>query len=316
MFLNPLVAISLISSFTIFFVLIGLYKWLTWTREIDERFEVSMQSSNMDGWGGPTTGRREDLQQRLSKTQYFSGLRHQLLQAGLHVTVYEYLVIRLAIVLLSLTAGWLIAHNPLGGLLLAIAGWVVPELYVRNRRNNRRKMFDTQLVDVLNLMVSSLQAGYGLQQALSIIVKEMPDPSASEFGRVIKESQLGYSLDDALNHLVDRVQSDDLALIVTAIRIQNEVGGSLAEVMQSISQTILERIRINGEIQTLTAEQRMSGTVLTALPFILGTVFMLINPEYMMGMFQPGWPLLIPITATLMTVVGYLIMRQMLKLDF
>ncbi|NOZ71133.1 MAG: hypothetical protein GXP38_04350 [Chloroflexi bacterium] len=316
MHFNPIFIISFLSALTILFILVGVYKWLTWTRQIDERFEMSVQSSNYGGWGGPGLSRSKEMEQRLIKTPYFNDLRLQLAQGGTHLTVYEYLAIRFGLTIACLVAGWLIAHNPIGGILLAIAGWIGPGMYLRHRREGRRKLFEAQLPDVLNLLVSSLQAGYGLQQALNIIVKEMPEPSAGEFSRVLKEMQLGYSLDDALDHLVERVHSDDLALIVTAIHIQNEVGGSLAEVIQNISETILERIRINGEIQTLTAEQRMSGTVLTALPFLLGTVFMLINPEYMMGMFQPGWPLLIPIVATIMTITGYFIMRQMLKLDY
>lgn len=316
MHLNPLFVISFLVTLTVFFVLAGLYKWLTWTREIDERFEISIQASNFGGWGGPRSSRTKEMKQRLNKSFYFTNLRQQLSQAGLHLTVYEYMALRFGLVVVLILAGWLLAHNPIGGILLAIAAWVAPGMYLRNKRESRRKLFETQLPDVLNLLVSSLQAGYGLQQALNIIVKEMPEPAAGEFSRVLKEVQLGYSLDDALDHLVERVHSDDLALIVTAIHIQNEVGGSLAEVIQNISKTILERIRINGEIQTLTAEQRMSGTILTALPFLLGTVFMLINPDYMMGMFQPGWPLLIPIIATIMTIIGYLMMRQMLKLDF
>jgi len=313
--LNPLFVISVLVSLTVFFMLVGIYKWLTWTREIDERFELSVQTRFLDDWGGSSTS-LEDLHRQLVQSSLFNNMRQDLQRADLKLTVYEYLAIRMGIIVLLLVVGLLVSSNLVGGVLLALVGWIGPSIWVRNRRENRRKLFDTQLTDVLNLLVSSLHAGYGLQQALSIIVKEMPDPAAAEFGRVLRESQLGYSLGDALDHLVERIQSDDLALIVTAIHIQSEVGGSLAEVIQSISETILERIRINGEIRTLTAEQRMSGTILTALPFILGTVFMLINPEYMMGMFQPGWPLLIPIIATLMTITGYLIMRQMLKLDF
>ncbi len=313
--ISPLFYISILVSGTVFFILAGLYKWLSWTRQVDERFEASLQTRYLDEWGGKAN-RRADLEKRFSTTSLFNNLRQDLLRAGLRLTVYEFLAIRLGVTIMGMAGGWAIAQTPLAGVLLAILGWILPGLWLRNQLGKRRKAFDTQLTDVLNLLVSSLQAGYGLQQALSIIVKEMPDPAAEEFSRVLKEAQLGYSLNDALDHLVTRMQSDDLALIVTAIHIQSEVGGSLAEVIQSISETILERIRINGEIQTLTAEQRMSGTILTALPFLLGTLFMLLNPDYMMEMFQPGWPLIIPIAATMMTIIGYLMMRSMLKLDF
>ena len=144
----------------------------------------------------------------------------------------------------------------------------------------------------------------------------MPDPSAKEFGRVMREIVLGYSLDDALQHLIERNRSDDLELLVTAIQIQNDVGGSLADTLQTISATIRDRIIINGEIRTLTAQQRFSGTILAGLPFLLATALMLLNPDYMMELFQPGWPILIPIAVVIMVACGYIIMQRMLTIDF
>jgi tight adherence protein B len=138
---------------------------------------------------------------------------------------------------------------------------------------------------------------------------------ASEFGRVLKETALGYSLSDALDHLVERVQNDDLELVVTAVHIQSEVGGSLADVLDTISRTIRERIQLKGQIQAMTSQQRITGTVLSALPFLLGTVLFLMSPDYMSGILQPGWPLLIPVGATIMVIFGNIVMGQVTKID-
>ncbi len=133
---------------------------------------------------------------------------------------------------------------------------------------------------------------------------------------MLRETALGFSIGDALDHLVERVQNDDLALIVTAIHIQNEVGGSLAEVLETISQTIRERIQLKGEVNALTAQARITGSILTALPFLVGTALMLLNPEYMMGIFQPGWPLIIPTAAVIMVIFGNILMRKLTQIEY
>ncbi len=205
--------------------------------------------------------------------------------------------------------------NQWAGLLLAIGGWLLPGLMLQRRRAKRAKMFGDQLPDLLSLLVGSLRAGYGLMHACRLIQQEMPDPMATEFGQVIKETMLGYSVDDALDHLVERVDNEDLELVVAAIHIQNEVGGSLAEVLATISDTIRERIKFKGDIQAMTGQQRMTGWLLTALPFVIATAMMLLNPDYMMGLFQPGLILAIPIGAVVLVVIGNLAMRWMMKIE-
>ncbi|OUC05147.1 hypothetical protein RY27_29020, partial [Litorilinea aerophila] len=149
----------------------------------------------------------------------------------------------------------------------------------------------------------------------SVIEDEMPEPMSTEFGRVIRETVLGYSLGEALDHLVERIDNDDLALIVTTIHIQNEVGGNLADVLETISKTIRDRIQLKGEIRAMTAQQRATGSILSGLPFAVGVLLMLINPEYMLGIFQPGWPLLIPAGAVVMIILGNIIMRMVTRID-
>jgi tight adherence protein B len=167
----------------------------------------------------------------------------------------------------------------------------------------------------LSMLTGSLRAGYGLLYAISVIEKEMPEPMASEFGRVLKETALGYSLSDALDHLVERVQNDDLELVVTAVHIQSEVGGSLADVLETISRTIRERIQLKGQIRAMTSQQRITGSMLSGLPVVVGAALFLMNPEYMSGILQPGWPLLIPIGATIMVIFGNIVMGQVTKID-
>jgi tight adherence protein B len=231
------------------------------------------------------------------------------------MSVGEFVMIRLAIVVWAFVIGWFISRQPVAGLLLAGFGWILPGFWLQSKQNKRAKAFGDQLPDMLTMLTGSLRAGYGLLYAISVIEKEMPEPMATEFGRVLKETALGYTLGDALDHLVTRVQNDDLELIVTAVHIQSEVGGSLADVLETISRTIRERIQLKGQIRALTSQQKMTGTVLSALPFVMGTLLFLLSPDYMSGILQPGWPMLLPIAATIMVILGNVVMRQVTRIE-
>jgi tight adherence protein B len=255
------------------------------------------------------------MTKQLSRMSYGEKLERQLLAADSKLSVGEFMVIRIAVVLWAFLIGWLISRQPVAGMLLGVIGWLAPGMWLKSKQSKRAKAFATQLPDMLTMLTGSLRAGYGLLYAITIIEKEMPEPIASEFGKVLKETALGYTLNDALDHLVERLQNDDLQLIVTAIHIQNEVGGSLAEVLDTISRTIRERVQLKGQIQAMTSQQRITGTVLTALPLGLGTILFLMNPDYMMGMLQPGWPLIMPVTALIMIVFGNIVMSKVVQID-
>jgi tight adherence protein B len=155
------------------------------------------------------------------------------------------------------------------------------------RKGQRLKAFDDQLGDTLNLMVNALRAGYSVLQAMEAVSKELPPPISVEFRRVVQEIQLGLPMDVALDHLLARISSEDLDLVITAITIQREVGGNLAEILDVISHTIRERVRIKGEIEVLTAQGMATGWAITGMPFALGGMLFLINRPYISQFFLP-----------------------------
>ena len=291
----------------------ALSRWVRWVNTVQERLAVPAPVVEV------TPQRARPLSDRINRYLQGSSLaarmERQLTAANTNLTVGEYWLIQIGCAGLGLGIGWIVSGQIIGGLLLAVGGWLLPGLILARRRAKRAKMFGDQLPDLLSLLVGSLRAGYGLMHACRLIQQEMPDPMATEFGQVIKETMLGYSVDDALDHLVERVDNDDLELVVAAIHIQNEVGGSLAEVLATISETIRERIKFKGDILAMTGQQRMTGWLLTALPFVIATGLMLLNPEYMMGLFQPGLTLAIPIGALVLVVIGNLTMRWMMKIE-
>src|SRR5262245_43305630 len=159
-----------------------------------------------------------------------------------------------------------------------VVGLLAPRYYLRYRQGRRVRRFGEQLPDTITLLANSLRAGSSFLQGLELVTREGRPPISEEFERVVREMSLGVALQPALNNLVRRVNSEDLELMVTAINIQSQVGGNLATVLDSIAFTIRERIRIIGEINTLTAMQRYSGYVITLLPVGLGIILMLISP--------------------------------------
>jgi tight adherence protein B len=207
-------------------------------------------------------------------------------------------------------------------MLFAIPGFIlgvfIPGIYVGSAKKSRLRKFDDQLGDMLNLTVNGLRAGYSTLQAMEAVSRELPAPMCDEFRRVVQEMQLGLTMEDALDHMLRRINSDDLDLVVTAINVQREVGGNLAEILDVISYTIRERVRIKGEINSLTAQGRATAWVISGLPIALMGILFVVNRPYMMEFFNPdtracGIPLLV--LGGLMISSGFYIVQQMVKID-
>jgi tight adherence protein B len=211
----------------------------------------------------------------------------------------------------------MLANIP-GILIGAIAGFFAPILYLKRQQGKRLIKFDNQLADMLSLMVNGLRAGYSIMQALEAVSKELPPPISDEFRRVVQEMQIGIPMDVALENLVRRIPSKDLDLLVTAINVQREVGGNLAEILDTISHTIRERVRVRGEIRILTSQVLTSGRFLAIMPIAVIIIMYFINRAYMMRFFNPatrmfGIPALI--IGASMILIGYFLMIRIAKIE-
>jgi tight adherence protein B len=238
----------------------------------------------------------------------------QLARADLKLTVGEFIVLSVTVAL-GLALLFYMMHRyffiPVGLLL----GFFAPRWYVSYRQGQRLKAFNDQLADALNLIVNSLRAGYSTLQAMEVISREMPAPISQEFGRVVLELQLGVAFDTAMFNLLRRVPSEDMDLVVTAMSVQREVGGNLAEVLDAITFTIRERIRIKGEIKVLTAQGKYSGYIITALPFALGGFIYFSNPDFIAPLFNDpcGWMMLG--VAAVMIMLGYFVINKIVSIE-
>jgi tight adherence protein B len=254
------------------------------------------------------------LNKAVEGRSFAQNLATQLAQANLKWTVGEFLVMTL-LVSISLGLVFYLMQRyvliPIG----VIGGFFAPRIYTGMRKSKRLKEFNDQLGDSLNLMVNSLRAGYSTMQALEVISSEMPAPISEEFGRVVMEMQLGVTFDVAMANLLRRMPSPDMDLIITAMSVQREVGGNLAEVLDAISFTIRERVRIKGEIQTLTAQGRITGIIITFLPFALGGVIYMVNPGFMGALFENtcGWVMIG--VALFLIVIGYFTVNKIVSIE-
>ena len=212
-------------------------------------------------------------------------------------------------------------QNIIALVLIFAVGAYFPRFYLRFRQNRRLRAFGQQLPDTITLLANSLRAGSSFLQGIELVTREARPPISEEFERVVREMALGVAMQPALNNLARRVASEDLELMVTAINIQSQVGGNLATVLDSIAFTIRERIRIQGEIQTLTAMQRYSGYVITLLPVGLAGILFLISPTYIVPMLQRppelfGLPMgMIFFAIGLISMgIGYLLIRRIVDI--
>jgi len=163
--------------------------------------------------------------------------------------------------------------------------------------------------------VGSLRAGYGLQQAIGTLVEQLPPPASDEFRRVARAIELGVPITRALNGLTERITTQDVQLVVTAITVQHEMGGNLAETLDTIGYTVRDRLRMLREIRSLTAQQRLTGYIIGLIPICLAVLITMMNPEYMAPLWQPGMMRIVPVIALIMEGIGFMFIRKIVNIE-
>jgi tight adherence protein B len=232
------------------------------------------------------------LNKVVEQRDFGANLARELARADLRLKPSEYLAIWAAstlgvpLIMLAFSIVFPTLGNPIMLFIGALVGFMLPRFWLGRRKSSRLNAFNKQLPDTITLIANALRAGSSFLQAIELVVRESRPPISTEFGRVIREVNLGLSFDVALENMVRRVKSDDLELMATAISIQHTVGGNLAEILDSIAFTIRERVRIKGEIRTLTAQQRMSGYVVGFLPIGLAGFLFIFARGFMDPMFD------------------------------
>lgn len=292
------IILGLVGLFLIFGAVAAIF--LGGKNEVENRLEeyvggtaVNVPEDEIVTSSGPDVADRLDT--ALSGRNFFEPTRQKISKADVKLRVSEYVVLIIVSGVIGGIAGYFFGRS---NIVLAIVGFVIglkaPGIYIGMAAGKRVRAFDSQLADTLSLWVNALRSGYSVLQGMEAIATESPPPVSVEFERVVQEVRLGLSVEKALDNMYHRVPSEDLDLVITAVNIQREVGGNLAEVLENISHTIRERIRIKGEIRTLTAQGRISGIIISLLPVALGGLLYMINPEYVSQLWVKEEPFIIP----------------------
>ena len=269
-----------------------------------------------------------NLNRVVEQRDFGANLARDIARADLHIKISEYFMIWIGTTLgvpAAMLAGSLVMpalNNPFLLLIGGLIGFAIPRFWLGRRRSGRLNQFNKQLPDTITLIANGLRAGSSFLQAIELVVREARPPISTEFARVIREVNLGLAFDEALENMVRRVRSDDLELMATAISIQHNVGGNLAEILDSIAYTIRERVRIKGEIRTLTAQQRLSGYVVGFLPIGLAGFLFIAAPGFMAPMFDDsvnilGLPagVIILIFGGFMMFMGFMFIRKIVDVE-
>jgi tight adherence protein B len=258
------------------------------------------------------------LNNQVGRFSWSEGLSKDLARADLKLRVGEYLgVILAAMAGIGFLSWFLGGRTLLSAAIGAVVGFFVPRIYVGRQKNARLNRFDEQLSDMLNLMVNGLRAGYSTMQAMESVSKELPAPISDEFRRVVQEMQLGVSMERALDSLIRRIPSKDLDLVITAMNVQREVGGNLAEILATISHTIRERVRVKGEIRVLTTQAMTSAKFLSAMPILVVVALYFVNRPYIMEFFGANRAIGIPalLLGAGMIIMGYVVMKKIASIE-
>jgi len=264
---------------------------------------------------------RNEFFRGIGKIKFLGGYKKKvqvnLTKAHLLLKAEEFMM--LSLILFCLFSVFVLLIRGIGqwplALLAGIFGWFLPSLIVKNKIKKRARLLNEQLADALSMMSNSLKTGYSFFQAVDMVAEEMNGPIAEEFTIFKKEVNLGQSTEKAFENMVARVSSEDLELVITAVLIQRQVGGNLSEVLDNITETIRDRVRIKGELKTITAQGKISGIVISLLPVILCFVIYMINPAQMSMLFTRPLGLAMVVAAVVMELIGIFLIRKVVRIE-
>jgi len=305
--------------------IVALFSWSEGNRSPERRLRELQRAQQAAGMPrGRLPLRRAvssipGLRDRLTNSAWAQRTALNLARAGVNLRVGEYLLLRLLLMTLGLVvplvASGMAVSGLIAGFALAVVGFIAPALYVEMRKRRRLHAIERQLVEALTHIANAMRAGFALLQAVDSAARRLQPPFAEELAHLVTDVNLGRTLEDALTDLNERVGSYDLDMVVTAILIQRRTGGNLSEILDNVAETMRERDRVRGEIRVLTAQQRLTGFVLSVWPVFLAVIFFLLNPDVMSNLWTTPLGLVLLIGAAFLQLLGFLTIRRIVAID-
>lgn len=242
-------------------------------------------------------------------------LKKRIEEAGLPIKIEDFYVIRIGSAVMLFLLSVLFGFHIIISIIIFVIGFWLPITYVNYKRHKRLTRCVSQLAESLGIMANSLRAGFSFMQAMQLIGKEMPDPIGPEFERTVQDVAYGVSLEKAFENMVTRLPNKDLDMVLNALLIQRKSGGNLAELLETMQETVLGRIRIKNEIRTVTAEGRLSGIIITLIPIFLGVYLYFVNRDYFGILLEEPIGLIILGLGGFFLIVGWFVIRKIVRIE-
>ena len=323
--MDPLAAVAALSVLTT--VVVAMFAFwgsaVTGNTQVRGRLEGLMSGTSViDTTGTPGALRQQgdgaSFLKNLLGGEVRERLALQLERADMSLAPAEYVVLRFGMAAVAFAIPVVIFPSLWGfgvAVVVAVVGYNLPKFYLARKRNKRIDKLNAQLPEALTIVSNALKAGFGLLQALNNGAEQLDHPIATELGRTIHEMNIGSSAEEALMGLAERGGSYDLDIVVTAILVQRTVGGNLGEILDTVADTMRDRIRIRGEIKTLTAQQKLTGLVIGFLPIGIGILFQIMSPGYINPLFTTTIGKAMIGIAVILEVMGVLVIQRILNIE-
>lgn len=239
-----------------------------------------------------------------------------LAMAGIHISAQEFMALWCCLTLGPGLAGLLLNMELVAVLGICVVGFAIPPIMVQRSRSKQQQLFNKQLGESLTIMSNCMRSGYSFQQAMHSVSKEMQPPISTEFGRVVREINYGATLEQALNNMAQRVGSKDFDLLISAVITSTQVGANLSEILDTISETITDRIRLREEVRVFSAQGRMSGIIIGLLPVAVMLFLMVLNPTYLTHFINHPIGKLLLIASVFLEAVGFFLINRIVDIKY
>ena len=258
----------------------------------------------------------KSLSSLFAARSFTAQVQSRLVAAGIPLKGEEYITISLGLIILVPLFTYLISANFWLAVIMFILTLILQGIYINIKKARRLQTFEAHLADSVVMMANALRGGFGFQQAMETVVKEMPPPIATEFDWCLREMNLGFSQEEALLHLGERVKSEDLDMVISGIIKQKQVGGNLAQILDNIGDTMRDRARIKKQVRALTAQGKLSGLIIGLLPVALLAIMLVLNPEHVYFLFKDQRGLVMLGAAVVMEIIGAFFINRIIDIEF
>lgn len=295
---------------TIIFVYTGFFK----KDKVGQRLnEISRDLADMQD--EDENSKKREKRTTLKFIRIPEKVRSDILASGIQLRVEEFVMIWISLVFFPPLLIYIFSANWLFSILIMIIMSILPTMYVKMKRKQRLNLFGEQLGDALPLISNGLRSGFSFEQAIAAVARDMPDPVSEEMTRVCRELALGMSLESSLNSLTERMENGDMELLTSAVLIQRKAGGNLADILDTVSNTIRERVRLKSHVKTLTAQGRYSGILIGGIPVFMFVALSAISPDYMSVFYTTLYGALLLAVVIVLEVTAFVVIKKMITLE-